>query len=129
MFTPIFLSGEYTSTSDDPGLKTGSRYLVFHSDYAADAAGNALFDSTSHLLPVFKPGSSLVEVYSPLRNIGVNIDTQSLYAQDHWSINGRWAADLGVRFEHVKSQATGGIVGIDTETVVPRLATSFDVNG
>jgi len=103
--------------------------LVFHSDFAADAAGNPLFDSTSHLLPVFKPGSSLVEMYSPLRNIGLNIDTQSLYAQDHWSINGRWAADLGVRFEHVKSEATGGIVGINTETVVPRLATSFDVKG
>ena len=103
--------------------------LVFHADYAADAAGNALFDSTSHLLPVFKPGSSLVEVYSPLRNIGLNIDTQSLYAQDHWSINGRWTADLGVRFEHVTSEATGGIVGINTETIVPRLATSFDLKG
>ncbi len=103
--------------------------LVFHSDYAADAAGSPLYDSTSHLLPVFTPGSSLVEVYSPLRNVALNIDTQSLYAQDHWAINGRWSADLGVRFEHVKSEATGGIVGVKTETVVPRLATSFDMKG
>jgi hypothetical protein len=103
--------------------------LVFHADYAAGATGNPLYDSTSHLLPVFTPGSSLVEVYSPLRNVALNIDTQSLYAQDHWSINGRWSTDLGVRFEHVKSEATGGITGINTETIVPRLATSFDING
>lgn len=103
--------------------------LVFHADYAADAAGNPRYDSTSHLLPVFTPGSSLVEVYSPRRNVALNIDTQSLYAQDHWSVNSRWAADLGVRFEHVKSEATGGIVGVNTNMVAPRLASSFDVKG
>jgi hypothetical protein len=103
--------------------------LVFHADYATDANGLPLYDSTSHLLPVFTPGSSLVEIYAPLRNIALNIDTQSLYVQDHWSINSRWAADLGTRFEHVTSAATGGITGINHATVVPRLATSFDVNG
>ena len=61
--------------------------LVFHADYAGEAAGTPLYDSTSHLMPVFTPGASLVEVYSPLRNVALNIDTQSLYAQDHWAIN------------------------------------------
>jgi hypothetical protein len=103
--------------------------LVFHSDYATDAAGAPLFDATSHLLPVFTPGASMVEVYSPERNIALNIDTQSAYVQDHWSMSPRWTADLGMRVEHVKSAATGNIVGIDTQTVVPRLATSFDVKG
>ena len=74
-------------------------------------------------------GALLVEVYSPLRNVALSIDTQSLYAQDHWAINSRWAADLGVRFEHVHSEATGGIVGINTQTIVPRLASSFDCKG
>jgi len=103
--------------------------LVFHADYAANAAGSPLYDAASHLLPVFTPGSSLVEVYSPLRNVALNIDTQSLYAQDHWAINGRWSADLGARFEHVTSGATGGITGVNTGTLMPRLATSFDVKG
>ena len=29
---------------------------------------------------------------------------------------------LGFRYERVRSEATGGIVGVDTDTVVPRLA-------
>src|SRR6185295_9668650 len=79
--------------------------------------------------PVFTPGSSLVEIYSPLRNVALNIDTQSLYVQDHWSLTSRWTTDLGVRAEYVKSEDTGGIVGVRTATVVPRLATSFDLTG
>ena len=101
--------------------------LVFHADYATDAAGLPIFDATQHLLPVFTPGVTFLESYLPQRNAVLNVDTQSLYAQDHWSINDRAAADLGVHFEHVKSTATGGIVGVDTSTVVPRLALSYDV--
>ena len=44
-------------------------------------------------------------------------------------INNRWSADLGFRFERVRSEATGGIVGVDTDTWVPRLATAYDVKG
>ena len=44
-------------------------------------------------------------------------------------INNRWSADLGFRFERVRSEATGGIVGVDTDTWVPRLATAYDVQG
>jgi hypothetical protein len=102
---------------------------VFHADYATDAAGNARYDSTGHLLPLFVPGASFAEFYQPQRNIALNIDTQSLYARDHWAITARLSADLGVRFEHVKSEATGNIVGIDTHTIVPRLAASYDLTG
>jgi len=103
--------------------------LVFHADYATDASGGPIYDSTKHLLPVFTPGETFLEAYIPQRNAVLNVDTQSLYAQDHWSINKRVSADLGVRFEHVKSVATGGIVGIDTNSVVPRLALAYDVTG
>lgn len=120
---------EFFRSQRTGGGSQSATNLVFHADYAADAAGSPLYDSTSHLLPVFTPGASLVEVYSPLRNVALNIDTQSLYAQDHWAINSRWTADLGARFEHVKSEATGGIVGIQTGTIVPRLASSFDIRG
>jgi hypothetical protein len=34
--------------------------------------------------------------------------------------------DVGVRYERVRSEATGGIVGIDTDTVMPRLAVAWD---
>ena len=44
-------------------------------------------------------------------------------------INNHWSADLGFRYERVRSEATGGIVGVDTDTFVPRLAAAYDVQG
>ena len=61
-----------------------------------------------------------------VRGAALNVDTQSFYAQNHWTISRSLAADLGVRYERARSEATGGIVGVDTDTVVPRLALSFD---
>jgi len=39
------------------------------------------------------------------------------------------STDLGVRYEKVNSDATGGILGVDTNTVVPRLAIAWDPKG
>jgi hypothetical protein len=52
-----------------------------------------------------------------------------LYLQDRWSINGHWDVSAGTRFELVRSDATGGIVGVDTNTTVPRLGVAFDPRG
>ena len=41
-------------------------------------------------------------------------------------MNTHWSADLGFRYEHVKSEATGGFIGVDTNGFVPRLAVAFD---
>jgi hypothetical protein len=103
--------------------------LVFHADYLTDAAGTPMTDSTGHLVPLFMPGETLVETFTPIRNAVLNVDTQSVYGQDHWTINARWSADLGLRFEKVRSVATGGIVGVDTHTLVPRLAAAYDIKG
>ena len=64
-----------------------------------------------------------------MRGATLNVDTQSVYAQDRWAINRHLTADLGVRYERVRSEATGGIVGVDTDTLVPRLAAAYDVSG
>ena len=103
--------------------------LVFHADYLTDAAGTPQTDAAGHLVPVFAHGETLVEAFTPIRNAVLNVDTQSVYGQDHWTINSRWSADLGLRFEKVRSEATGGIAGIDTHTLVPRLAAAYDITG
>ena len=59
----------------------------------------------------------------------LNVDTNSFYVQDHWVINSRWSADLGARYEHVKAESTGGIVGVNNHRIVPRLAVVHDVQG
>ena len=46
----------------------------------------------------------------------MNIDNNSLYVQDHWTINSRWSADLGARFEHVKAVSTPAASSASTPT-------------
>jgi len=103
--------------------------LVFYADYATDAAGTPLLDASGRLMPVFVPGESQRTVYLATRGAKIDITTNSFFVNDKWQINDRFSANLGVRYEKVRSEATGGIIGVDTDTFVPRLALSFDVKG
>ena len=102
---------------------------VFDADYAEDEAGGPLFDSQGHLIPVFTTFDTLIEHWLPVRGATLNVDNNSFYVQDHVTINDRWSADLGVRYERARTEATGGLIGIDTDTVVPRFAVAYDVQG
>jgi hypothetical protein len=98
-------------------------------DYATDVNGKPLLDSNGFLIPVFTPGANLLENWIPTRGAVLNVDTQSAFVEDHWAATHMLSFDLGVRFEHVRSVATGGILGVNTDTVVPRLAAAFDPRG
>ncbi|HEY7286671.1 MAG TPA: TonB-dependent receptor [Vicinamibacterales bacterium] len=100
---------------------------VFLSDFVTDAAGNPVFDSTGRPIPNFVPGQSLIQFFPAVRGAVLNVDNNSLFVQDHWSITDRMSADLGARYEHVKAVSTGNIVSIDSNRIVPRLGLSYDV--
>lgn len=117
---------EWYRSQNTGGNSQSATSFVFDADYATDAAGNALQDASGRLIPVFVPGETQLENWLAVRGAKLNVDTQSFYAQDHWTISRQLSADLGLRYERVRSEATGGIVGVDTDTVVPRLALSFD---
>jgi hypothetical protein len=102
---------------------------VFRADYATDAAGKPLFDGNGYLIPVFSPGVTQVQNWLPQRGAVLNVDTQSAFLEDHWAATRMLSLDLGVRYERVRSVATGGILGVDTDAVVPRLAAAFDPRG
>jgi hypothetical protein len=141
------LTGSATSYWDKAGsheLKTGYEWFrsqrggggsqsptsyVFSSDFALDAADRPLLDATGRLVPTFVPGVSGVDFIPATRGAVLNVDTNSFYVQDHWVINNRWSADLGMRYEHVKAESTGGIVGVNNHRIVPRLAVVHDVLG
>ena len=110
------------------GHSPSSTGYVFDSDYLT-SGGQPVYDPSNHLIPVFVPGDSQIEQWLPVRGAVLNVDNNSLFAQDHWAINGRVSADLGVRYERVRSEATGNLVGVDTGTIVPRLALAWDVSG
>jgi len=112
------------------GNSQSATSYVFNSDFATDANGLPLLDSTGHVVPVFVSGQSSIDFFPATRGGTMNIDNNSAFVQDHWAINGRWSADIGARFEHVRVLSTpGDIQSIDSNRIVPRLAAAYDVLG
>ncbi|MFN8058943.1 MAG: TonB-dependent receptor [Vicinamibacterales bacterium] len=118
----------YTSIHTGGNSQSSTGY-VFDADYLADAAGKPIYDSANRFIPIFTPGETLIEDWRAVRGATQHIATTSLYARDRWSPTSQLTLDIGVRFERVRSEATGDIVSVDTDTVVPRVGASYDVTG
>ncbi|HXW08568.1 MAG TPA: TonB-dependent receptor [Vicinamibacterales bacterium] len=115
----------FTSTNTGGNSQSATDY-VFQADYRVDAAGNPVLDGQGNFIPVFVPGVSRVLNWRATRGAELDIRTTSLFLQDSWTLNNRLSFDLGLRYERVRSEATGGIVGVDTDTVMPRLAAAWN---
>jgi hypothetical protein len=120
---------EWFRSQRSGGGSQSSTSYVFDSDFALGANGKPLLDPNGYLIPTFVPGVSGVDFIPATRGAVLNVDTNSLYLQDHWAISSRLSADLGARYEHVKAESTGGIIGVDNNRIVPRLAAAWDVQG
>jgi len=120
---------EWFRSQNRGGNSQSSTGYVFDADYLTDANDEPVLDSAGRLSPVFVPGETLLENWIAVRGATLNIDNNSLYAQDHWIVTRKLSADVGLRYERVRSKATGNIVGVDTDTVVPRFAASYDLAG
>jgi hypothetical protein len=121
--------GEYYRSTRTGGNSQSATNFVFQTDYLVAANGKPAYDASGVPIPVFTPGVSRVQNWFPTLGAELNINTTSLYAQDHWIATPRLSVDLGARFEAVRSHATGDIVTVDTTTIVPRLGVTFDVAG
>jgi TonB dependent receptor len=86
-------------------------------------------DAGGRFIPDFVPGVSWLFNWQAVRGAQMDTDTTSIYLHDRWAYNRHWTFDLGARYERVRSNATGDIVGADTDTWVPRLAASYDIRG
>jgi hypothetical protein len=128
---------EWFRTQNTGGNSQSSTNFVFDADYLTGANGDPVFDGDGRMIPVFAPfdpgnpfaATSLIENWIAVRGAVLNVDHHSFFLQNRWTINRHVSANLGLRWEHVRSEATGGNVGVDTSTVVPRLALSYDVRG
>ena len=111
------------------GNSQSSTGFIFNTDYLA-ASGRPVFDAAGKLIPVWIPNATTRATTLPTRGAQLDITTSSFYAQDRWTVARRLTIDLGVRFESVRSEATGDVTGgVDTDTWVPRLGATFDVEG
>lgn len=111
------------------GNSQSATSYVFDADYLTNAAGDPVFGANNELIPLFVPGETLIENWLATRGSEINIRTTSFYLQDSWAANANWTFDLGARFETVSSDATGDITTVDTSTLMPRLAATFDPRG
>jgi hypothetical protein len=118
----------FVSTRVGGNSQTSTGY-VFQTDYKLNASGQPELDANGALIPRFMPGVSRLQVWQPHRGASIDLATTSLFVTDHWVATRRLTLDLGLRFEAVGSEATGGISAVDANTLVPRLAGSFDVTG
>jgi hypothetical protein len=107
------------------GNSQSSTGYLFNTDFAT-SGGRPLTDSTGRVVPVWIPGSTTVGNTLPTRGAELDIRTTSLYLQDRWTL-ARLTLDLGLRYEHVGSVATGGAPSIGAQSIVPRLAAAYQL--
>jgi outer membrane receptor protein involved in Fe transport len=110
------------------GNSQSSTGYIFNTDYLV-AGGRPVFDATGRLIPVWIPGSTTQANSIPTRGAQLDITTTSFYTQDRWTMSRRLTLDLGLRYERVRSKATGDIVGADTNTWMPRIGATLDLDG
>ena len=118
----------YQSQLTGGGGQSATGY-VFYADYARDEAGTPLRDADGFLIPMFVPFVSEYDNWRAVVGAVLDINTTSFYVQDRWSINRYLTADLGLRYELARSEATGGRTGVDTSALNPRLALTLDPSG
>lgn len=118
----------FRSTNTGGNSQTSTGY-VFESDYLTDAGGAPVLDAQGRFIPVFVPGISGLQQWLPTRGAQIDIDTTSFYLHDRLVAGKHWTFDAGMRYERVRSKATGDINAVDTDTVVPRLAATYDLKG
>jgi outer membrane receptor protein involved in Fe transport len=112
---------EYFRSQRTGGNSQSSTSYVFNADFVMQGG-----------LPVphFVPGETYVENYVATRGATMNINNNSAFLQDNWTLSDRLTAQLGLRFEQVKVESTGEIVSVNTNPrIVPRLGVSYDVVG
>jgi hypothetical protein len=117
----------FTSTRTGGNSQSATGY-VFSTDYLLSGTLPA-FDSQQRVIPRFVPVATQLQNWLSVQGAQIDIRTLSLYLQDRWHLSQNLTLDLGVRFEDVRSEATGDIAGADTRSVVPRFAATYDPAG
>ena len=120
---------EFFRSQDVGGGSQSASSYVYETDFLTQADGTTpALDASRRFIPLWLPGQTLLETWLPVRGATLNVDTQSIHLQDHWSPSPRWSVDLGVRYERVHSTATNVFTHVDTRTVMPRLAVGYSLD-
>ena len=116
---------EYFVSTRRTGNSQTSTGYIFQTDYKLDAAGKPALDANGRLIPVFVTGSSRLATWMPTRGAAIDITTMSAFATDRWQAGPRLTFDLGVRYEHVSTEADLQTQAVSADSFMPRLAGAF----
>lgn len=116
----------YRSTRTGGNAQSATNY-VFLTDYVV-SGGAPLLDASAVPVPIFQPALTQVQNWIPTVGAQLDINTSSFYVQDKWVVGPRVTLDLGTRFEAVRNKATGDIIAVDTNRIVPRLGAAIDLD-
>jgi hypothetical protein len=119
---------EYFISTGIGGNSQSSTGAIFAADYLA-SGGSVVRDAAGQPVPVFTPGVTQIWTFQATRGAKVNITTASAFAHDRWIATPRLTLDLGARLETVRSSATGNIDAVNSTSLMPRLAATFDLQG
>ncbi|HEY0592058.1 MAG TPA: TonB-dependent receptor, partial [Thermoanaerobaculia bacterium] len=114
----IKLGAERFTVVRTGGNSQSATGFVFSTDYKA-AGGSPVLDSEGRMIPVYTSspvgGTPFTRVtqWIPTRGAELDITTDSYFINDRWNLSSQWSFSLGVRHEQTRSEATGGIVGVD----------------
>lgn len=110
------------------GNSQSSTGYIFNTDYLV-IGGKPATDANGKIIPVFIPGASTIGNSIPVRGAQIDMKTTSFYLQDRWIPTNRLTLDLGLRFEHASSVATGDSPDTNANSIVPRLGATYDLMG
>ena len=116
---------EYFVSTRKTGNSQTSTGYIFQTDYKLDAAGKPALDANGRLIPVFTTGTSRLATWTPSRGAAIDITTTSLFATDRWTAGKRLTLDLGLRYEHVATEAELQTQAVSANTLMPRLAAAW----
>jgi hypothetical protein len=111
---------------------TGYAFVTNYVTTTGAPVGPPVLDSQGRFIPIFVnsgPLRTVLQNWLPVRGARIDITTDAFFLQDSWDFNDHLSFNLGIRYEAVKSEATGDIVAADTDRFTPRLAASYDVRG
>lgn len=122
----------YISNRTGGNSQSATNY-VFVTNFKRNADGTPALDAQGRIIPVFVPspesGFTQVQNWLPVRGANVDLETQSFYINDRWNFNDHWSFNIGLRYEDVHGEASGGIETVDTNRLTPRLAATYDPMG
>ncbi|HEX6642062.1 MAG TPA: hypothetical protein VF215_13165, partial [Thermoanaerobaculia bacterium] len=126
----------YTSTRVGGNSQSSTGY-VFNANYKTangTPTGTPVTDPQGRYIPIFLPVGTPSSVgpistmvnWIPVRGAQVDLETDAYFITDTWTINKRFSANIGGRYEGTTGEATGNIPTVDASRFTPRLALAID---